>query len=313
MAQYVMSFPTPEERAAAWNQAIDFRVAEGDTEAENYRSQWSDQFGDMLANMNPDDVMAAKYTTPLIENVGTMDKPVYRAVQYSQTGGRKVHEESTPLTPYEKSFGSKKGGIEGAAAGKTSLVESGDPFAQAELDKVRAEASKIARESYQQASKDYEKAVRIDDLIGGAEDLLNSDLDSIYGIEERAKLFRLQESTDLLRIKNNLLANLKLGEVDKLKGTGPITENEQRMLAEAATVLLEPDISPELARREMNKILSLLKRKRDEFQADTGASESAKPVETTKAAQDLEALERELGINNGSTRNISQGQRRRRQ
>jgi len=312
MAGWVMSQP-PEQRLAAWNQAIDFRVSEGDTEAENYRSQWSDQFGDMLANMNPDDVMAAKYTTPLIENVGTMDKPVYRAVQYSQTGGRKVHEESTPLTPYEKSFGSKKGGIEGAAAGKTSLVESGDPFAQAELDKVRAEASKIARESYQQASKDYEKAVRIDDLIGGAEDLLNSDLDSIYGIEERAKLFRLQESTDLLRIKNNLLANLKLGEVDKLKGTGPITENEQRMLAEAATVLLEPDISPELARREMNKILSLLKRKRDEFQADTGASESAKPVETTKAAQDLEALERELGINNGSTRNISQGQRRRRQ
>ncbi len=151
MAGWVMSQP-PEQRVAAWNQAIDFRVSEGDTEAENYRNQWSDQFGDMLANMNPDDVMAAKYTTPLIENVGTMDKPDYRAVQYSQTGERLVHEGSTPLTPYEKSLGRSMGGVVGKSKGTEKVLESGDPFVTAKVEEQQAK-TEIQKDKATEASK----------------------------------------------------------------------------------------------------------------------------------------------------------------
>ena len=177
MAGWVMKHETPEQRAAAWNQAIDFRVSEGDTEAEQYRSQWSDQFGDMLANMNPDDVMASKYTTPLIENVGTKAKPDYRAVQYSQGGERLVHEGSAPLSPYEKAFGSKEGGILGAASGQAQLREEEDPLAVSEVTEAEAKAQ-IQADKAAEAGKQKIRAYRsLNNQVSDGLRLINDILD----------------------------------------------------------------------------------------------------------------------------------------
>lgn len=74
-------------------------------------------------------------------------------------------------------------------------------------------------------------------------------LDLIYGRGESLlpSQLRSQEGQDLLAQRDQFVAILRLAEVGQLKGTGPITENEQQMLGQAATVLLIPDISPALA------------------------------------------------------------------
>jgi hypothetical protein len=85
------------------------------------------------------------------------------------------------------------------------------------------------------------------------ESLAASDLDLIYGRGESVMpdLLRTQAGIDLIAQRDQYLANLRLAQVGKLAGTGPITESEQAILKQAATVLNNPDISPELAQRAL--------------------------------------------------------------
>lgn len=82
------------------------------------------------------------------------------------------------------------------------------------------------------------------------EALAAADLDLIYGRGESLlpDVLRSQSGIDLVAQRDQYLANLRLAQVGKLAGTGPITESEQAILKQAATVLNNPDISPELAK-----------------------------------------------------------------
>lgn len=64
---------------------------------------------------------------------------------------------------------------------------------------------------------------------------------------------------DAESVRNRVIASLQLENVKKLKGTGPITENEQKILAQAASILANPMISPALAEKEMKRVRNMFK------------------------------------------------------
>jgi hypothetical protein len=68
------------------------------------------------------------------------------------------------------------------------------------------------------------------------------------------ELLRSQESIDAIADVNQIKGLITLESRQKLKGQGTITDSEQKILAQSATVLDNPLISDERARRELRKI-----------------------------------------------------------
>jgi hypothetical protein len=86
--------------------------------------------------------------------------------------------------------------------------------------------------------------------------LLNSDLDTIYGSMEFVlpDMLRSQKGKNMLAIRNQVGSTLSLMAAGKLKGQGTITDPERQMLAEAASILKNQDISADQARAELIRI-----------------------------------------------------------
>jgi uncharacterized protein (DUF1786 family) len=58
-----------------------------------------------------------------------------------------------------------------------------------------------------------------------------------------------------MQAKRNMVAStMKLAAAGKLKGQGTITDAEREMLSDAATVLSNESISPELAKTELERV-----------------------------------------------------------
>ena len=57
--------------------------------------------------------------------------------------------------------------------------------------------------------------------------------------------------------RDQIVSALQLENVKKLKGTGPITENEQKTLRQAATILSNELIDVDLAKQEMERVRSM--------------------------------------------------------
>ena len=68
---------------------------------------------------------------------------------------------------------------------------------------------------------------------------------------------KTEQMVDSEALRNRVVASVQLENVKKLKGTGPITENEQKILANAASVLNNPLISVELAEKEMRRVKAM--------------------------------------------------------
>lgn len=87
-------------------------------------------------------------------------------------------------------------------------------------------------------------------------------LESIYGKGESLypELLRSQRGIDAMAQRDQLISMLQLGARGELKGQGPITENEQKILSKAATALDNPDISPTLAARYIDDAMEVLRR-----------------------------------------------------
>lgn len=92
--------------------------------------------------------------------------------------------------------------------------------------------------------------------------LKDADLDLIYGRGEAwyPEFFRSQRGIDLIADRDQLLGMLKLGARGELKGQGPITEGEQKILGDAVTTLSNPNISPEKARTSIDRAMQTLYR-----------------------------------------------------
>lgn len=86
-------------------------------------------------------------------------------------------------------------------------------------------------------------------------------LDKIYGKGEAfyPDALRSQKGLDALAARDQLVSMLQLGARGELKGQGPITEGEQNILSRAATMLGNPSISPELAKRQVERAVEILR------------------------------------------------------
>lgn len=92
--------------------------------------------------------------------------------------------------------------------------------------------------------------IQIDDLIK------NDRFSNAFGklVTATPELLRSQESIDAIADVNQIKGLITLESRQKLKGQGTITDSEQKILAQSATVLDNPLISDERARRELRKI-----------------------------------------------------------
>lgn len=101
------------------------------------------------------------------------------------------------------------------------------------------------------------------------------------------ELLRPQESIDAIADVNQIKGLITLESRQKLKGQGTITDSEQKILAQSATVLDNPLISDERARKELRKIKRVfedssdrnqLKREtKDRIEAEASAPEASQP------------------------------------
>jgi hypothetical protein len=101
------------------------------------------------------------------------------------------------------------------------------------------------------------------------------------------ELLRPQESIDAIADVNQIKGLITLESRQKLKGQGTITDSEQKILAQSATVLDNPLISDERARKELRKIKRVfedssdrnqLKREtKDRIEAEAATPDVAQP------------------------------------
>lgn len=120
--------------------------------------------------------------------------------------------------------------------------------------KVEAELKRQAQEVVQ--------SNKLDDARVLYDNLRNSDLSAIYGRGESLypSLLRSQGGIDLMAQRDRLISMLKLGARGELKGQGPITEGEQKLVGDAVTVLGNPDISPDLAISALDEAFAVILR-----------------------------------------------------
>ena len=99
--------------------------------------------------------------------------------------------------------------------------------------------------------KEADSAIlQIDDLLTG------NRFSNAFGkvVTSTPELLRGQESIDAIADVNQIKGLITLESRQKLKGQGTITDSEQKILAQSATVLDNPLISDDRARRELRKI-----------------------------------------------------------
>jgi len=123
-----------------------------------------------------------------------------------------------------------------------------------EKAKVEAEVDKIVKQQGQ--------LNKVEDAMGIYESLNTSDLYKIYGKGESMypDLLRSQEGINMLAQRDQLVGMLELAAAGELKGQGSVSDSERKTLKDAATLLRNPDISPELAKEHLEKAINTIRR-----------------------------------------------------
>ena len=126
----------------------------------------------------------------------------------------------------------------------------------------------------------------IDSLLAPRRDGKGKVLSYAYGKENvlAPDMVKPQEWIDNEAVRDRIIANLQLENVQKLKGTGPITENEQKILKQAASALANPMISPGLAEKELRRVQAMIRK----------WSLGEKPKTPGFTNEDYEAMRREV-------------------
>ena len=174
------------------------------------------------------------------------NNPVY--IQSSGAGDIRVAEGFRPITTADKESDKTKELLnrEKVLKGKRQQIE------KEEIDLLQ----KKAEFDMTQAKVDVQEQAA-GDLFGLGEQLLNGDLESIYGKGESLypDLARSQKGIDLIASRNRFVASLELAAAGKMKGQGTLSDGERKILKDGATTLSNPDISADAARAEINRIL----------------------------------------------------------
>ena len=133
-----------------------------------------------------------------------------------------------------------------------------------------------------------------DSAILQVDDLLTDDrFSNAFGkvVTSTPELLRSQESIDAIADVNQIKGLITLESRQKLKGQGTITDSEQKILAQSATVLDNPLISDDRARRELRKIKRVFEDSSDRNQLrretkDRIEAESVQPDAVTPEIQE---------------------------
>lgn len=159
--------------------------------------------------------------------------------------------------------------IEGAKSGAKEEAKLG---VQLKLEPQITRANEEVKAAVQKRLEQEGQKNKLEDVQFISDNLLpkNSDgsydlstLKMIYGKGEGLypKMLRSQKGVDALAQRDQLIGILKLAARGELKGQGPITEGEQAILGQAVTMLEEPDISPELAAKQIVRAFDVIKSK----------------------------------------------------
>ena len=143
----------------------------------------------------------------------------------------------------------------GAKAAELDVEGQKRPQIEADITKARAEAEDLVQQTISKRSSS--------NTLGAAQVLrknLTGNLDSIYGRGESLypNLLRSQKGIDLIADRDQLVGMLTLAGRGQLKGQGPLTDQEQKTVQQAITVLSNPDISPARAEIALNDAFTVL-------------------------------------------------------
>ena len=107
------------------------------------------------------------------------------------------------------------------------------------------------------------KVASIDDALTAVQGIKDDPaIKNSYGVVAgRAPTLR-QDTQDFEAKRDQVVEAISLAERGELKGTGPITDFEQKMLRSAKTILQNKLIGPELAQAEVNRVYEWLSAKR---------------------------------------------------
>lgn len=177
--------------------------------------------------------------------------------------------QRTPLSTVEEVSGSVEQ-IKGAGErGKQNVRAETEPKIQADIARARELATAEAQKQIGQKGQ----LGKLEDATEIYNRLRDSDLEIIYGRGEQwyPDFLRSQRGIDLIADRDQLVNMLKLGAAGELKGQGTITDAERKMLADAATQLGNPNISPPKARESLDDAMRVLTRNTGgQFQGGSG-------------------------------------------
>lgn len=127
------------------------------------------------------------------------------------------------------------------------------------LGKIKLDEALAKSESERQAIVDRKKSRRSEALnaISLTNDLLDDDFFSnAYGriVADTPERFRTQDAIDAQAKIDQIIGLLSLESREKLKGQGTITDSEAKTLEKSATLLANPRISEDVARREIQRV-----------------------------------------------------------
>lgn len=185
------------------------------------------------------------------------------AIKSAQEYGIKIAGQKSGTRKREE-LGAEAGMRPGIEADVTASKTAAEITTKTKLAPEMEKAIVTARETAQaEAAKQISQQGQLNKL-GDADRLYNtlskSDLDLIYGRGEAwyPDFFRSQKGIDLIAHRNQLVGMLGLAARKELQGQGTITDSEATAVKEAATILGNPNISPEEARKALDSAMGII-------------------------------------------------------
>lgn len=116
--------------------------------------------------------------------------------------------------------------------------------------------------------KAQEKATTRAEIAALAQEILDSDIDNVVGAY-RGAAWRPSGQTKIAKI-DQLVGKLSMGEREKLKGQGTITDNEMKMLESAMSILGNRKVTEEAYKQELQRIIDAFGAQSNEVTTSSG-------------------------------------------
>ena len=227
-------------------------------------TQTLDQVKGVAMLLNPDMAEEYRKTTGEKPKIGTYNPRDYTPESFKQFSTSADPGDLVRYTEKVVDIGGVPHRLVPGTENSYTPIKTTAEVAKSKGEIAKATSTGTAEGTAQVAAEAGQKtqAAKLDDATLVYQSLADADLSKIYGRGESfyPEFARSQEGIDLIAQKDQLLGMLKLGARGELKGQGPITEGEQKILGDAVTVLSNQNISPDLARSAIDRAMKALYR-----------------------------------------------------